>query len=763
MKKYFRIFLALTVAAFLFPADQAISQVVRGKALYDLMGEDGFTETEGMSRVNWLPDGNGYFLRDSVKIDGENYYTYIRIDPKNGKESQLFKDNVIESLLSQYNGITGQNIKGLPFRTFDYVMDNNAIFFKVKKADFLFNLKDKSLRKMNRPDVKRQPNSRDLMRRMRSSQLWNGTYSHDYGKFAYVKEYDLYIVDTKTGREKRLTYGSEEKMNGRPSWVYPEEFGQRDAYWFSPDNSKIAYLQYNETDVYNFPIVHELSVEVVLELERYPKAGEPNPTVRLFIVDTETGDNVEIPTNPGPDTYIVRPVWKNDGSELTFRRMNRRQNKLELLSYDLEDRNVRTILTETEDCYVRLHDNFIQLNDDERFIWTSERTGWNHIYMYNFDGTLEKALTEGEWPVGRISEVDEKNKTIYFTGNRNMGLESYFYSVKFGGSKFSQLTKETGQHNVSIDPAAKYYTDRFSSLDEPSVTNIYNTKGKLIRQLAFTNIEKVKEQGLEKPETIHFKAADGYHNLVGLVFKPANFDPNKKYPLIVPLYGGPGSQDARNSYQTAGYYQRLAQLGFIVLRMNYRGSGNRGKEFQTLNYMKLGQVEMDDYAAGVKFLRQRPYVDGTRVGVYGGSYGGYSTCMLMLRYPDVFTVGVAGSSVTDWRNYDSIYTERYMRTPQENKEGYDSGSAMNYAENLRGKLLLTHGTIDNNVHPSNTIQLVNALIEADKDFDLMLYPEHRHGIRGAAGRYASRLRLDYFMKHLKPETYKEYFKAREKY
>ncbi|MCP4725437.1 MAG: prolyl oligopeptidase family serine peptidase [bacterium] len=763
MKKLIRIFLVFILFIALFPDTRAVSQVVRGKALYDLMDEDDFAETEGLRRVNWLPEGNGYFLRDSVNIEGERYYTYTKVNAKNGKESPLFKDKTVESLLSQYNSITGNSEKGIPFRQFDYIMDNKAIFFTVDKKDFVYDLKENKLRKMNRPKVEKQPNSDDLMRRMRSSQLWKGTYSDDYKKFAYVKGYDLYIVDTYTGREKRLTYGSEEKMNGRPSWVYPEEFGQTEAYWFSPDNKKIAYLQYNEKDVYNFPIVHELNIEVKLELERYPKPGKPNPTVRLFVVDVETGENIEIPTNPGPDTYIVRPIWKNDCSELTFRRMNRRQNRLELLAFSLESKQVRTILTETEDCYVRLHDNFIQLSDNERFLWTSERTGYNHIYLYDFDGTLVKTLTEGEWPVRGISELYEKDKIVYFTGYQNMGLESYFYSVKLDGSKFTQLTKETGQHSVSIDPAIKYYTDSFSSLDSSPVTNIYEAKGKLIRQIAFTNIEKVKEQGLVKPEMIHFKAADGVSDLVGLIFKPVNFDPNKKYPLIVPLYGGPGSQDARNSYQTDGNYQRLAQLGFIVLRMNYRGSGNRGKKFQTMNYMKLGQVEMDDYAEGVKFLRQRPYVDGTRVGVYGGSYGGYSTCMLMLRYPDVFTVGVAGSSVTDWRNYDSIYTERYMRTPQENPDGYDKGSAMTYAENLRGKLLLTHGTIDNNVHPSNTIQLINAFIEADKDFDLMLYPEHRHGIRGAAGEYASRLRMDYFVKHLKPETYKEYFKNREDY
>ncbi|MFC1729335.1 DPP IV N-terminal domain-containing protein, partial [candidate division KSB1 bacterium] len=498
--------------------------------------------------------------------------------------------------------------------------------------------------------------------------------------------------------------------------------------------------------------------ETSLELQRYPKAGEDNPVVRLFVVDVATKRTTEVNTNSSGDVYIVRIQWLDDSSELTFQRLNRFQNRLELMAADPGDGSVRTILAEEEDTFVRLHNHFRFLSDGERFTWSSERTGWRHLYMYDFQGTLLNQLTNGEWEVSNISLIDEENDYIYFTGNTNDGLESHFFRVKFDGSRFEQLTKEEGSHSASIDPAGSFYLDTYSSMTSPPAASMYESNGRLIRRISTTNTDKIEELGIVEPELVFFKAADGITELHGIVYKPAGFDPNKQYPLVVSTYGGP-SGGVRNSFAATNSLNQLAQLGFIVMKHDNRGTTNRGKEYLNETYLKFGEVDVDDQAAGVRYITQRPYVDGSRVGMYGGSYGGYMTCMSLLRYPDLYHVGVAGSSVTDWRSYDTIYTERYMRTPQANRQGYEFGSALTYAGNLKGKLLLIHGSTDNNVHPGNTIHLVDALQEAGVNFDMMYYPENRHGIRGYSGEHRSKLQISYFLEHLKPEGWETAYNA----
>lgn len=730
----------------LFTANIAHAQLT-GIDLYNTMNKPTFIQYQGQSGLPWLPGDMGY-LNIRQEDDGIEFY---KVNPETNRETRLFNNSTKNSIIEQYNMLMDTVISNYPFVDFDFVMENKALFFTVNGIDFIYDTIASELRKLFKPKVERAQYTDELMRNMEASQLWNGTYSHDYSKFAHVKGYDLYLVDTKTGEERRLTVGSEEQMNGRPSWVYPEEFYQRDAYWFSPDDSKIAYLQYNETHVFQYPVIHELEFETGLELMRYPKAGEENPTLKLFIVDLETGDIEEVPTNSNADNYIVRPIWKQDGTELTFRRLNRQQNHLELLSYSLSTKTTRIILEERDDAYINLHDNFIQLANNESFIWTSEVDGFNHIYHYNFNGNLVQQITEGEKPVGSIVYVDEEDQKIYYTAYTNMGLESHFYVVDFDGENTHQLSKRAGRHSINMNASGDYYTDLFTGFEFPYESNLYKKDGTFLQQLLDTDVSEVEKNNLEKPELMTFKSADGSEVLVATIYKPVDFDPTKKYPVLLPLYGGPGYQDVTSTYKNADSYQQMAQLGFIVVRANYRGSGNRGKAFATLHYGKLGTYEIDDYAQVIKEITKRDYADGSKVGVYGHSYGGYATALLMLRYPELFHVGVSGAPVSDWRSYDTIYTERYMDTPQRNKIGYDEGSAMTYAEHLQGKLMIIHGTIDNNVHPQNSIMLINALILADKDFDVMFYPGNRHGIRGSHGAHYQKIRTRYLVKNLMPE------------
>jgi len=725
--------------------------------IYDQWNNLKLTSTTGTSNLTWLPNGMGYLERDG----GEFY----KVNPKNQKRSPLFDNKTKKSIIDNYNKLTKNSETELPFRRFSYLSDNSGIRFTVKKVEFIYKFQEKELIKLLEP----RSELLGWVPHRSSRQLTTGSHSPDFKKIAYVKGYDLFVLNSANNKEEQVTFGgTEEIMNARTDWVYPEELRQGDAFWWSPDGNKIAYLQFDIRAEFKYPLLHEINLdknegfdhynfETLLEIERYPKPGQPNPTVKLFIVDLTTKKSVEVETNSSPDVYIIKVAWRNDSSEITFQRLNRFQNKLELLAANPATGKIRTILVEEEKCFIRLHNDFRQLSDGKHFTWSSERTGWKHLYMYDFQGNLVKQLTDGNWEVSGIQCIDEKNKYIYFSTYMIDGLETHFCRVKFDGKNFKQLTTAEGSHRVRIDPAGKYYTDSFSSLTTPTVANLHESNGKLIRNLSKTTLDKAKMKslGLELPELVYFEAADGKTDLHGILYKPAQFDPNKKYPLIITVYGGP-SGGVRNSFIQGN---QLAQLGYFVLKQDNRGTTNRGKEYLSETYLKFGQVEIDDQAAGVKQISQRAYIDGSRVGIYGGSYGGYSTCMSLLRYPDVFHVGVARSSVTDWRSYDTIYTERYMRTPQANPEGYNLGSAMTYADNLKGKLFLLHGLIDNNVHVGNTIHLADALQKAGKEFDMMIYPENRHGIRGYHRDHLNKVQMAYFLKHLKPEGWEERLKT----
>jgi len=744
-----RLCIGVLIVLFFFAGveQHAIQAQKSGKGVYELMTTGQLMTTDGTRMVNWLPGGNGYYTSEDDTVAGTTQYH--RVDPGSQKTSPLFTKEMQERMVEDYNKLTGKDVTGLPFNDFNYVQEASGIAFSVEKRHFLYDFKAAKLRELHRPEIKPQPSSKDLMRNMAASQLWNGTYSPDYKHFAYVKDYDLYITNTETGKEKRLTHGGSENLqNGRPDWVYAEEFDQLTAYWWSPDSRKLAYYQFDESEVHKYPLVNDLETMAELELQSYPKAGQTNPTVKLYVVDIVTGQSVEVKTESSSDMYIVGPMWLMDGSELTFQKMNRHQNELELLAANPQTGTVRSILKETEEHFINMDNDFVLLQDGKHFLWISERSGWKHIYLYDLQGKPVQQLTSGDWPVGNIIRVDEKNKWVYFTAHKNMGLETHFYCVKLDGSKLKQLTTEPGSHRVSMDPAGNYYTDYYSSFTTPPMMNLHYSDGKKLHNLLSTNTERLDSLKLEVPELVMLQAADDRTDLHGLLYKPAGFDPNKRYPLIVSVYGGPNTKMVRNSYQMGSWLHAIAQLGFMVWEMDNRGLSQRGKKFETEIYLKLGQVDLADQTAGVKFITQRPYVDGSRVGVFGGSYGGYMTCMALLKEPMVFHVGVAASSVTDWRNYDTIYTERYMRTPQENQEGYDLGSTLPYAKNLRGKLLLVHGSTDNNVHPGNTMQLIDALIKEQKRFDLMFYPNQRHGMRGSYGEHFRQLMIDYLVEQI---------------
>ncbi|MFO7732342.1 MAG: DPP IV N-terminal domain-containing protein [Candidatus Aminicenantes bacterium] len=723
-------FLVLVALAAATAAQGLAQDKLVGKALYEKLRREGrnLVKMEGQPGLSWTPDGKASFVHEDD--------TFKRVDLATGEKTLLFDD---ARILSAVNAALGKKETKLFFNRFQYLADGTAIQFSGFNKTFVYGLSSGNL-------AFYEPERSIVGVRGRT---YGDVLSPDLKLRAFTRDYDLYVKDM-DGNETRLTTdGTDDLRNAFPDWVYPEELGQYQAFWWSPDSSQIAFMQFDQRPVTKYPIVHDVQPIPRLELLGYPKPGGNNPIVRLFVADVASKKIVRLETGDDLDVYLYRGQWTNDGREFTYHRLNRFQNKVEVFAADPSTGKTRLVFADEDPCYLDEQTELIFLKDNKRFLWTSERTGWKEIYLYELaTGKLLKQLTNARLPAQSVAAVDEARGWVYFTGHESNGTETHLYKVRLDGTAFAKMTREPGSHRVNFSPGFDYYTDSFTSFDQPQMTTLYTADGKEVRVIGRSvPAEWFADLKLIKPERLTFKSADGKHDLDGLLYFPAHFDADEKYPLILSVYGGPGSKGVSNTYKMADASQTLAQLGFLVAVCDYRGVSGRGKAFQNLHYLKLGQVELEDHVAFVKALGKRPYVDTGRVGVTGHSYGGYFTCLALLKEPDVFHVGVAGAPVTDWRNYDTIYTERFMRRPQDNPEGYEKGSCMTYAKNLKGKLSLHHGAVDDNVHPGNTTQLAQALLQANKAFDMMIYPEQQHGIRFP--RYAES-RVEYFIEHLKP-------------
>ena len=721
---------ALTVLFASFSLTPPVNAQVRGKALYDKLVKEqrSLVKFEGLRSVDWTPDGLSYYLS---KDD-----TFIKVDAETGREDRLFDD---VRLIDIYNTLTGEKTNKLPFKRFRFLNGGNKIHFTVGARSYIY---DRESGRMTA--YVPEPETLGVRGRMYGEVL-----SPDLKYRAYTRDYNLY-VKTMEGKETQLTTGGHKDLRkGFPDWVYPEELAQYDVFWWSPDSTRIAYMQFDEYPVRKYPIVHDVDPVPQLEMQSYPKSGANNPIITFFIVDVKTKKTIRIESGMESNIYLLRGQWTPDGKLFTYQRLNRLQNKLELFAADPASGKSRLILTDEDPCYVETDFDLHFLRDNRHFLWTSERTGWNEIYLYDINGKLVKQITDAKLPVDSILAVDEEGGWITFSGAETRGLESHAYRVKMDGSGFSRLTKAAGTHRVAFSSGGKYFTDMFTSFDTPMTVTLHRGDGRQIRELGKSQVsQEFLDLNLIAPEHFIFKSADGKYDLDGVLYKPAHFDRSEQYPLIMSVYGGPGAKRVFNRYLFNDGNQTLAQLGFIVVSIDHRGISRRGKAFQNLMYMNLGQIELEDHVAAAKFVGAKPFVDAGRVGIFGHSYGGYMTCIAMLKAPDVFHVGVAGAPVTDWRNYDSIYTERYMRRPQDNPEGYRLGSCMTFAKDLKGRLSIHHGAVDDNVHPGNTIQLVQELLKHNKDFDLMVYPEQQHGIRFRRYREA---RVEFFIDNLKPD------------
>ncbi len=564
--------------------------------------------------------------------------------------------------------------------------------------------------------------------------------SPDGSRVAFVRGNNIYVTDLATGREKALTEdGGEDIINGATDWVYEEELSLADGFRWSPNGERIAFWRFDQSPIPAFYLINELTLYPELTPVRYPKAGTDNSEVQLGVVDVASGETRWIDVGPTDEEfYIARMDFADSSDEIWFRRLNRHQNRMDLYLADARTGRSEIIMTDSDDAWIDIDaGDLIWIEDGEKFVYLSERAGYGQLSLFERDGTLVRELTTGEWDVLGTYGVDERRDVVFFTGAADGPLSRPLYVVGLDGEGFMRLSGARGTHRVAFDPTFTYYLDTYSEAGVPPVQTIRRANGQPVRTLA-DNAElkqNLDALGLARPEFMKVPV-EGGAELNAWMIKPPDFDPSKRYPLLMYVYGGPGSQTVTDSWGGDRYlwHQLLAQKGYLVASVDNRGTGARGVAFKKITYLNLGKYESADQIAAARYLGGLPYVDAGRIGIWGWSYGGYMSSLSMFKGAGVFKAAIAVAPVTDWRLYDTIYTERYMRTPQENPDGYAQGAPQTYADRLQGNFLLVHGTGDDNVHPQNSYQLVQLLEDANKQFEFRIYPNKTHGISGPVAR-----------------------------
>lgn len=560
------------------------------------------------------------------------------------------------------------------------------------------------------------------------------TFSPDATKVAFMRDNDLYITDLSSGNEIRITHDGKYNyiINGGSDWVYEEELSFAKAFFWSPDGKKIAFYKFDESQVREFSMMLYDSPYPTVYKFKYPKAGEKNSDVSIHIYDLAENSTKTIDTGTEKDQYIPRVKWTQDPSTLLILRMNRHQNHLEYLFANANTGDTKVILEERDKYYIDINDDLTFLKDGKHFILTSERDGYNHVYLYDISGKLIRPITKGNWEVTNLYGIDEKSGTLYYQSTESSPLERDIYSIHISGNKKRKISTQTGTNSATFSADFSYYILNHSSVNAPPYITLNNNKnGKVERVLEDNSLAKqtAMEYGIIPRKFFQFNTSENI-SLNGYMIKPKNFDKNTKYPVLMYVYGGPGSQNVANSWAHSVWFDYLAQKGYLIVCVDNRGTGFRGAEFKKMTYMNLGKYETIDQIEAAKWLGEQSYVDKNRIGLWGWSYGGYMASLAITKGADVFKTTIAVAPVTSWRYYDTIYTERYLRTPQENPEGYDDNSPINFADQLKGNFLLVHGTADDNVHFQNSMMFSEALIQANKAFDQAYYPNKNHGISG---------------------------------
>jgi dipeptidyl-peptidase-4 len=556
------------------------------------------------------------------------------------------------------------------------------------------------------------------------------TFSPDSKKVAYGKNNNIYIKNLVTNTTTQVTFDGKKNniINGICDWVYEEEFEFVRAFKWGPDSKNISFLRFDETEVPTFSMdIYGKTLYPTQHVFKYPKAGEKNSVVTLNLYNVESNKTTKI--DLGNYEYIPRFKWTKDANVLCATTLNRHQNDLKLYFINANDFSTKVVLNEIDKAYVDVTDNLTFLKDNS-FIWTSEKDGFNHIYHYNKSGKLINQVTKGNWEVTDFYGVDEDTKTLFYQSTEDGSINRTVYSIKLDGKNKKRLTNASGTNSAAFSKNFDYFINTFSDANTPPIYTLYTGKGELLKEVLNNSklANELQNYNLSPKEFFTLKTPNGTFN--AWMIKPINFNPNNKYPLFMTQYSGPGSQSVSNTWNRSNdyWYQLLAEKGYVVVCVDGRGTGFKGRDFKKLTYKELGKYEVQDQIEAAKELGKRPYIDENEIGIWGWSYGGFMAANCILKGNDVFKMAIAVAPVTSWRFYDSVYTERYMQTPQENPAGYDDNSPLNFAKFLKGKFLLVHGSGDDNVHFQNSMRLSNALIEANKPFDEAIYPDRTHGI-----------------------------------
>ncbi|MEX2403380.1 MAG: S9 family peptidase [Balneolales bacterium] len=699
---------------------------------------DGSFVPQTISSVNWMQDGK--------------FYTSLEDNHEEGSV-EIHKNNIVdgssEVILSSKELIPEGWTNPIRLEDYSFSDDESQVLIETdverlwrrstQSHFYVFDLETRELTKLTEGEAKQS----------------YATFSPQGNQVAFFRENNLFLVNLESGTETQITFDGKtnEIINGAADWVYEEEFYLTKTFSWSPDGQRISFYRFDESHVKEF-VIQQWTGDYPGELRfKYPKAGYRNSIVTIGVYEIETAETTWMDIGEETDPYIPRVKWTQDPEILSIRRMNRLQNRLDLMLADVNSGETRIIKTETSDAWININDDLTFLENGEQFIYVSEEDGYNHIYLYDMNGNLIRQVTSGHWEVTRYQGFDEESQTFYYLSTEDSPLERHFYRINADGTGKERLSTTPGWNTVNMAPDFSYYLNYLTSDDHPQVVTLHDGNGEQLQTLEDNTEleERISTFNFPVKEYTTITVADSVE-LNAYWLKPLDFDETKEYPVLVYVYGGPGSQVVQNSYEGSDrhlWHRYLATQGYLVFAIDNRGTGGRGQAFSQQVYKRLGEYETEDQIEAAEQLASLPYVDANRIGIWGWSYGGYVSSLALAYGADIFSMAIAVAPVTDWRYYDTIYTERYMQTPQRNPSGYNNYAPVNVADKIKGNYLLAHGTGDDNVHFQHSIEMVDALIEADVQFESMFYPNRAHAIGGGnSRRHLYEMMHEYVLKNL---------------
>lgn len=680
-----------------------------------------------------LPTASGWADNEHYLLTKGRGGSLVSVDVTSGKETPYWDPSTYKDIADSTVALSSPVSHTVDYSVLTYLKDGDVYLLDTKARTF-----------------RRLTSSKEAEK--------NPTLSPDGKLVAYTRSNDLFVLDIASGKETQITNdGSGVIYNGWASWVYMEEIlgraGKYRAFWWSPDSKRLAFFRFDDSRVPVFPLFNTDGVHGSLENTRYPAPGDPNPEVRIGIVPAAGGKIVWADFDEHADQYFGIPFWTPDGSHLLAQWMNRRQDDLKIYSVDPASGTKKELYDERQPSWVEWFEDIRFLRNGSGFILKTDKDGWMHLYLHNMDGSLKNRITSGEWTVTNIEEVDEAHGIVYFSARKENSARTDLYSSSLNGTGLKRLTFGDHYHAVKVSPGGRYFVTTYSNALTPTRMALCDNTGKILREIGDSKSAAFDEYELAKTELFRVKTPDGYALPVVWTL-PMPFDPARKYPVLITIYGGPNGGTVFDKWGGIGN-QWLAQEGMIQMAIDHRGSGHFGKNGTALMHRCLGKWEMNDYIEVVKWLRKQGFVDSTKVCITGASYGGYVSCLALTAGAGYFTYGVADFSVTDWTLYDTHYTERYMGTPADNPEGYRNGSVLTYADKYKGLLRIVHGSLDDNVHMQNAIQLAGRLEELGKHFELMIYPNERHGSRGSMATHQRSEAIRFYYEHLLDKPFPE--------